>query len=51
MNLSMDIPDKSSVKDVISTLGLKLDDIEGVFINGEVKPISSKLKKKVTGLA
>ncbi|GAB6887449.1 hypothetical protein JCM13304A_09470 [Desulfothermus okinawensis JCM 13304] len=45
VNLSMDIPDKSSVKDVISTLGLKLDDIEGVFINGEVKPISSKLKK------
>lgn len=42
-NAKINIPEGCTVKALITDMGLDTEDVEGVFINGKIKPIDSIL--------
>ncbi|WP_461834131.1 hypothetical protein [Desulfothermus sp.] len=44
VNIILYVPEGVSAEDIISILNIDTEDIEGIFINGEVKSTSSELK-------
>ncbi|MBF0258919.1 MAG: MoaD/ThiS family protein [Desulfamplus sp.] len=42
-NVEMEIPEKSTVNDLLAILKLAREDVEGVFVNGSIASFNAKL--------
>ena len=42
-NVAMEIDDNASVMDIVTRVGLSDDEVEVAFVNGRVKPLTTKI--------
>ena len=46
LNLTLDVPERTYIRELISILSLKEEEVEAVFINGKIRSFSYILKDK-----